>query len=182
MARRQPECGAIRVHASKGPGVRRFVRAVALTALIFVACTFLLLGTAVTWPHLAPRATPVADRFQPPADWELVVDNDEGASLFCLGGNPCPSVHRAWVAASDSVTPALVASLGERAGWHWVVKGDCEMTDDDAARFNLTTTCSARADTDGYAVACRVTAYAADPEHVRVTLSVRPLNPRPPKR
>jgi hypothetical protein len=159
-------------------GVRRFLRVVVVTALVGIAGIFLLLGTAVTWPHLAPRATPVADRFQSPADWELVVNNDEGASLFCFGGNPCPSVHRTWIADAASVTPELLARLGEGAGWKSAVAGDCVLTEEDARYVSGgATTCDVRGVDDGFAVWVRVDVGTVDLEHAQVHLSVRPLRP-----
>lgn len=157
--------------------MRELVRVVVLTALIGVAGIFLGLGLVMTWPHLAPRATPVADRFDAPAHWELVTNRDEGASLICLGGNPCPSVHRAWVATASSVTSGLVARLGADAGWAWVVEGDCALTDGDVRSVvGGVTTCEARGvDDDGFSVRFVVDSDAADVEHVRAHLYVRPL-------
>ncbi|MFS0703417.1 hypothetical protein AB6N23_02735 [Cellulomonas sp. 179-A 9B4 NHS] len=140
---------------------RAWIVAITTVATLAAAATLLL-------PRLAgPPATPVADRLTPPATWQLVTDVVTAPSFLCLGGQPCPSVQRAWTTPNQPTADDIDA-LTEAAGWPATLDGTCtpeHPTD--------RTVCRATATVDGFAVELRVVTSTTT-DGASIQLDVRP--------
>ncbi len=137
--------------------------------IIAIATVVALAAVAgLALPRLAgPPAAPVADRFTAPPAWTLVTDVVTAPSLICLGGQPCPSVQRAWTT-PDQPTADDLQTLTTAAGWDATVDGPCtpeHPTD--------RTVCRAAATVDGFAVELRVVTSTTT-DGASVQLDVRP--------
>lgn len=145
------------------PTARRRAWLLAITTAVALVAV-----AALVLPRLAgPPAAPVADGLTPPATWEQVTDVVTAPSLFCWGGQPCPSVHRGWRTTSP-VTPDDLAALTEAAGWDTTVTGTCT-----AEQPTERTVCRATGTADGFDVELLVAA-STDTDGASIQLYVRP--------
>ncbi|MFC8190247.1 hypothetical protein ACFUMH_01140 [Cellulomonas sp. NPDC057328] len=142
---------------------RRRAWTIAIATVVALAA-----AAALLLPRLAgPPATPVADRLTPPPTWTLVTDVVTAPSLICLGGQPCPSVQRAW-RTPDQPTADDLQTLTEAAGWDATLDGPCT-PEHPTAR----TVCRATATVDGFSVELRVVTSTTT-DGASVQLDVRP--------
>lgn len=97
--------------------------AVALVAVALLSVLALALRPAA--PDDGQRLTQAADRFAPPAGWELVEASSRGPGQVCVDVE-CPSATRRYATAGP-VSAGEVQALMEQAGWTQVgVEGDCQ--------------------------------------------------------
>lgn len=128
-------------------------------------------ATALTLTACAgPSPVDVAAGFAPPATWEVTQDHVVGRSLLCLGGDPCPSLQRAWRTPAPPTNDELQALVTD-AGWDATVDGDCTRPPSPETRGDEEV-CSAEGAAEGYDVILTVRVANDDPD-THVILYVR---------
>lgn len=147
-------------------------RTVRVAVIGAVAAGALVLGLALALrPDAADgaqRLVQAADRFAPPAGWELVEATERGAGQVCVDV-ACPSAVRRYSTAGP-VTAGQVRAAMTQAGWAQViVDGDCAPQDGRTGAFPL---CRAEATASGARVELVVAGPQPAPARFDVTLTL----------
>lgn len=137
------------------------VMAVLITAIIFM----------FSWEGDPKKIVATADKFQPPASWELESERQRGPRLICIEGG-CPSVFRAW-RYDTPLTRAQLSEILDQTNWEITYDEKCDEMGD-AARENDRYPCTAQIVTEDYEGAIYITKDGMSDKTYRFSLSLDP--------